>query len=143
MRLLYEFELHGGHVDLHDDLVHTMYLRQLGMYQAILKGGNDSGAFDVRDDVDVVAVDLVTLEDAYGLHIVAGNSLITVDSAQTAMFAFCAQAGCRVADYPRRALGPPRVCLRCASRRCAPAARRVPASRPPSRSASASRPPRT
>ena len=96
MRLLYEFDFMAGTSTLHDDLVQTMYLRQLGMYQAILKGGNDSGAFDVRDDVDVVAMNLVALEDAYGLHIVAGNSLITVDSAQTAMFAFCAQAGCRV-----------------------------------------------
>lgn len=44
-----------------------------------------SGAFAPVMAVDVAAMNLVALEDAYGLHIVGGNSLITVASAEAAM----------------------------------------------------------
>ena len=38
-------------------------------------------------------MNLVALEDAYGLHIVAGNSLITVESAESAMRAVADNLG--------------------------------------------------
>ena len=41
------------------------------------------------------SVDLMlALEDAYGLHIVAGNSLVTVESAEAAMRAVADNLGC-------------------------------------------------
>jgi AcrR family transcriptional regulator len=87
MRLLYEFDVLAGTSKLHDDLVERMYLRQLATYTAILERGTASGAFAPRLDVPTLAMNLVALEDAYGLHIVAGNSLITVESAEAAMTA--------------------------------------------------------
>lgn len=87
MRLLYEFDVLAGTSKLHDDLVERMYLRQLATYTAILERGTASGAFVPRLEVATLAMNLVALEDAYGLHIVAGNSLITVESAEAAMTA--------------------------------------------------------
>ncbi|GAB3586481.1 TetR/AcrR family transcriptional regulator [Leifsonia lichenia] len=93
MRLLYEFDVLAGTSKLHDDLVEKMYLRQLATYTAILERGTASGAFAPRLDVATLAMNLVALEDAYGLHIVAGNSLITVESAEAAMTAAAAGLG--------------------------------------------------
>lgn len=85
MRLLYEFDVLAGSSTLHDDLVEQMYRRQLGTYTAILARGVALGTFKPTIAVESVAMNLVALEDAYGLHIVAGNSLITVDRAEAAM----------------------------------------------------------
>lgn len=87
MRLLYEFDVLAGTSELHDELVERMYLRQLATYAGILERGVAAGVFAPRLEVAVLAMNLVALEDAYGLHIVAGNSLITVESAQAAMVA--------------------------------------------------------
>ena len=43
---------------------------------------------------DVLAMNFVALEDAYGLHIVAGNALVTVKTAASAMRAVAAELGC-------------------------------------------------
>jgi DNA-binding transcriptional regulator YbjK len=96
MRVLYEFDFLAGTSELHDSLVQKMYLRQLGTYAAIIAGGNASGEFAVAVDIDQAAMNMVALEDAYGLHIVAGNSLITVATAEQAMLAFAGQIGCRL-----------------------------------------------
>ena len=96
MRVLYEFDFLAGTSELHDSLVQKMYLRQLGTYTAILADGNARGEFAVAVDIDQAAMNMVALEDAYGLHIVAGNSLITVATAEQAMLAFADQIGCRL-----------------------------------------------
>ncbi|HEY0888752.1 MAG TPA: TetR family transcriptional regulator [Nocardioides sp.] len=85
MRLLYEFDVLAGTSSLHDQLVEQLYRRQLATYADILGRGVASGAFAPVMAVDVAAMNLVALEDAYGLHIVGGNSLITVASAEAAM----------------------------------------------------------
>jgi len=85
MRLLYEFDVLAGNSTLHHELVETMYRRQLQTYLGILERGTVGGDFAVRIPVASLAMNLVALEDAYGLHITAGNSLITVASAEQAM----------------------------------------------------------
>ncbi|MDP5226745.1 MULTISPECIES: TetR family transcriptional regulator [Arthrobacter] len=85
MRLLYEFDVLAGNSSLHHELVEGMYLRQLATYRGILERGIASGDFTLRLPADTLAMNLVALEDAYGLHITAGNSLITVASAEQAM----------------------------------------------------------
>ncbi|MEY9852028.1 AcrR family transcriptional regulator [Leifsonia sp. EB41] len=85
MRLLYEFDVLAGTSTLHDELVERMYLRQLATYTGILERGAAAGVFAPALPVETLAMNLVALEDAYGLHIVAGNSLITVASAEAAM----------------------------------------------------------
>ncbi len=94
MRLLYEFDFMAGSSELHDSLVQQMYLRQTATYRAIFEEGNASGAFSITSDLGQAAMNMVALEDAYGLHIVSGNRLVTVDMARDAMLAFAAQLGC-------------------------------------------------
>ncbi|MEW2495378.1 TetR family transcriptional regulator [Streptomyces nodosus] len=86
MRLLYEFDVLAENSPLHSTLVESMYERQLAAYRAVLERGADAGAFNLTLDTSTAALNLVALEDAYGLHIVAGNSQISVERALEAMF---------------------------------------------------------
>ncbi|GAA1595081.1 TetR family transcriptional regulator [Leucobacter chromiireducens] len=92
MRLLYEFDVLAGKSPLHDALVQQLYGEQLQLYTGILEEGAASGDFALTGALADTAMNFVALEDAYGLHIVAGGS-ITVADAQRAIRAFAAQAG--------------------------------------------------
>lgn len=94
MRLLYEFDVLAGTSQLHDELVQRMYLRQKATYTSILERGIQQGVFTPTMHVGQLAMNLVALEDAYGLHIVAGNALITVQTADSAMQTLATQLGC-------------------------------------------------
>ena len=97
MRILYEFDVLAGKSPLHDELVQQLYGEQLGLYRAILADGVASGEFALTGPLDDVAMNFVALEDAYGLHIVAGGS-ITVADALRAIRLFAAQAGAPLAE---------------------------------------------
>ncbi|WP_219419208.1 TetR/AcrR family transcriptional regulator [Pseudonocardia nigra] len=97
MRILYEFDVLAGSSELHDVLVQRMYQRQAATYRDILAAGAEDGSFRLVGDIEETTMNFVALEDAYGLHIVAGNRLITVERARAAMFAFARQAGCPAA----------------------------------------------
>lgn len=96
MGLLYQFDALAGDASLHDELVQALYLRQLSTYRGVLEAGRAKGVFTPRLDVDTLATTFVALEDAYGLHIVGGNALMTVESAAAAMSAVAADLGCPV-----------------------------------------------
>ncbi|BCJ41325.1 TetR family transcriptional regulator [Actinoplanes ianthinogenes] len=85
MRLLYEFDVLAGASPLHDDLVRAMYERQHATYLRILRLGEQQGHFRIKADAEQVAMNLVALEDAYGLHIVGGNILIGTEQAEAAI----------------------------------------------------------
>ncbi|WP_125100295.1 TetR/AcrR family transcriptional regulator [Leucobacter chromiireducens] len=92
MRLLYEFDVLAGKSPLHDELVQRLYGEQLQLYTEILAEGAAAGEFALTGELADTAMNFVALEDAYGLHIVAGGS-ITVSDARRAIRAFAAQAG--------------------------------------------------
>ena len=94
MRLLYEFDFLAGNSVLHDELVQKMYLRQLDTYRGIFAAGRRSRTFTPALDDDQLAMTFVALEDAYGLHIVGGNALMTVATATAAMHAVAGELGC-------------------------------------------------
>lgn len=100
MSLLYEFDVLAGNSALHDELVQKLYLRQVETYRGILAAGRAAGVFDPRLGDDELAMTFVALEDAYGLHIVGGNALMTVASATAAMHAVAADLGCPPAPGP-------------------------------------------
>lgn len=85
MRLLYEFDVLAGTSGAHDEMVEHMFTRQMEIYRQVLTAGVASGVFSLTMPIEQLAMNLVALEDAYGLHIVAGNSLITVAAAKAAM----------------------------------------------------------
>ena len=94
MRLLYEFDVLAGNSTLHDDLVQKLYLRQSATYRGIFAAGREAGVFTPNLSDDQLAMTFVALEDAYGLHVVAGNPLMTVEAAGAAMRAVAAELGC-------------------------------------------------
>lgn len=99
MRLLYEFDVLAGKSPLHDELVQRLYHEQLDLYRDILTAGAASGDFTLTGSIEDTAMNFVALEDAYGLHIVAGGS-ITVDDARRAIHLFAHQAGAPVNPQP-------------------------------------------
>ncbi|KJQ55777.1 hypothetical protein RS85_00358 [Microbacterium sp. SA39] len=94
MSLLYEFDVLAGNSALHDELVQKLYLRQLATYRGVIAGGRESGVFTPALDDEQLAMTMVALEDAYGLHIVAGNALMSVPKAAAAMRAVADKLGC-------------------------------------------------
>lgn len=94
MRLLYEFDVLAGKSPLHDELVQRLYAEQSNLYREILEEGVAAGVFALNGPVDDIAMNFVALEDAYGLHIVAGGS-ITVEDARRAIRLYAAQSGAR------------------------------------------------
>lgn len=94
MSLLYEFDVLAGNSELHDELVQKLYLRQLETYRGVFEAGREAGVFSSGLDDEQLAMTLVALEDAYGLHIVGGNALMTVPKAAAAMRAVAEQLGC-------------------------------------------------
>ncbi|GAT71686.1 TetR/AcrR family transcriptional regulator [Microbacterium hydrocarbonoxydans] len=94
MSLLYEFDVLAGNSELHDELVQTLYVRQLETYRGVFAAGRAAGVFSPGLDDEQLAMTFVALEDAYGLHIVAGNALMTVPKAAAAMRAVAEQLGC-------------------------------------------------
>ncbi|MGL4255721.1 MAG: TetR/AcrR family transcriptional regulator [Microbacterium sp.] len=100
MSLLYQFDALAGDPSLHDELVQALYLRQVATYRGIFAAGRASGVFAPRLDDETLATTFVALEDAYGLHIVGGNALMTVDAAAAAMRAVAADLGCPAVPRP-------------------------------------------
>ncbi|WP_372968105.1 TetR/AcrR family transcriptional regulator [Microbacterium sp.] len=94
MSLLYEFDVLAGNSALHDELVQKLYVRQLETYRGVIAAGRDAGVFTPGLDDEQLAMTFVALEDAYGLHIVGGNALMTVPKAAAAMRAVAEQLGC-------------------------------------------------
>lgn len=94
MSLLYEFDVLAGNSELHDELVQKLYLRQLETYRGVIDAGRASGVFTPALDDEQLAMTMVALEDAYGLHIVGGNALMTVPKAAAAMRAVAEKLGC-------------------------------------------------
>lgn len=94
MSLLYEFDVLAGNSALHDELVQKLYVRQLETYRGVIAAGREAGVFTPGLDDGQLAMTFVALEDAYGLHIVGGNALMTVPKAAAAMRAVAEQLGC-------------------------------------------------
>ncbi|MFT4259883.1 TetR/AcrR family transcriptional regulator [Microbacterium sp.] len=94
LSLLYEFDVLAGNSALHDELVQKLYLRQLDTYRGVIVAGREAGVFTPGLDDEQLAMTFVALEDAYGLHIVGGNALMTVPKAAAAMRAVAEQLGC-------------------------------------------------
>lgn len=94
MSLLYQFDALAGDESAHDELVQALYLRQLATYRGVIVAGRSVGVFHPRLDDETLAMTFVALEDAYGLHIVGGNALMTVDAAARAIRSVAADLGC-------------------------------------------------
>ncbi|MFD0887315.1 TetR/AcrR family transcriptional regulator [Streptosporangium algeriense] len=73
-------------------LLTTLYDRQVSMYQSILETGAALGTFTLSDDSQVIARNLVALEDAYGYRITARHPVIGPDEAAELILAYARTA---------------------------------------------------
>jgi hypothetical protein len=64
------------------------------LYESLLLAGAGVGVFDLESPAAAIAHNLVALEDAYGLHVVAGFS-VTREQAEQYLLDYAARAtGC-------------------------------------------------
>ena len=76
VRLLCELGGSAGRNPLMASLLTTLYDRQVGMYQVVLEQGAARGVFQLKLPTQVIARNLVALEDAYGYRIIAQHPTI-------------------------------------------------------------------
>jgi AcrR family transcriptional regulator len=72
LRVLYESSAYFGKNPAMGALIRALTARQVDLYRRILEVGNATGAFELADDSQAIARNLVALEDAYGLYIIGG-----------------------------------------------------------------------
>jgi hypothetical protein len=71
VRLLCSLSGEAARNTIYAVLLTSLYDRQVGMFQGILELGVGSGDFRLSQDSQVIARNLVALEDAYGYRIMA------------------------------------------------------------------------
>ena len=81
VRLLCELGGAAGRQPVYAALLTALYDRQVAMYEVILAAGVGQGIFTLAEDPQVIARNIVALEDAYGYRIVAGHQQIDHDLA--------------------------------------------------------------
>ena len=95
VRTLYEMDALVGKSTLYTALSTSFFERQVAMYQVILEAGVAQGYFALSDDTVTIGRNIVALEDAYGLHVLAGNPFIDVTEAERLIVAYARSAtGC-------------------------------------------------
>ena len=96
VRLLCELGGAAGREPTYAELLTSLYDRQVAMYEVILEAGVETGDFELTQETETVARNLVALEDAYGYRIIARHPSIDHDSAAELIL-----------DYARIATGHP------------------------------------
>ena len=76
MRLLCELGGAAARHPVYGALLTTLFDRQVAMYQVILEAGSATGVFVLNEQAQVVARNLVALEDAYGYRMMARHPSI-------------------------------------------------------------------
>jgi AcrR family transcriptional regulator len=97
VRTLYEMDALVGKSTLYAALSVSFFERQVALYQVILEAGVAQGLFTLSDDSATIARNIVALEDAYGLHVLAGNPTIDLAEAERLIVAYARLAtGCQL-----------------------------------------------
>jgi AcrR family transcriptional regulator len=81
VRLLCELGGAAGRNGVYATLLTTLFDRQVSMYQTILETGAARGVFTLAHDSEIIARNLVALEDAYGYRIIARHHSIDPETA--------------------------------------------------------------
>jgi hypothetical protein len=98
VRTLYEMDALVGKSALYAALSASFFERQVALYQVILEAGVAQGYFTLSDDSATIGRNIVALEDAYGLHVLASNPSIDLDEAERLIVAYARVAtGCDLA----------------------------------------------
>jgi AcrR family transcriptional regulator len=103
--VLYEFASAARGEPVYAALAQSLYDRQVAMYAGIFEVGRAQGHFALAEPLLDTAANMVALEDAYGLHIVARNPSLPPERALDLLLSFArAATGC-AGLTPDRATG--------------------------------------
>ncbi|MEU6137436.1 hypothetical protein [Nocardioides sp. NPDC047086] len=94
-QLLDEISVNTSRSPKHATLKTLLFDRNVSLYTAVLEVGRASGVFTPTDSAAAIARNLVTLEDAFGLHLLAHNSSLNLERAEQ-----------QLASYARESLSP-------------------------------------
>jgi DNA-binding transcriptional regulator YbjK len=72
LRVLYESSAYFGKNPAMGALIRALTASQVELYRRILEVGHAVGTFELADESQAIARNLVALEDAYGLYIIGG-----------------------------------------------------------------------
>jgi AcrR family transcriptional regulator len=96
-QVLDEISVNAGRSPMHATLMTLLFDREVSLYTAVLEVGRATGAFTLADDADAIARNFVALEDAFGLHLLAHNSSLTLERAEEQLASYAlAATGVRV-----------------------------------------------
>jgi AcrR family transcriptional regulator len=95
VRTLYEMDALVGRSALYSALAVSFFERQVALYQVILEAGTARGVFALSGASRTIGRNLVALEDAYGLHVLMGDSPIDRAEAERLIVSYASDAtGC-------------------------------------------------
>jgi AcrR family transcriptional regulator len=97
-QILDEISVNASRSPMHATLMTLLFEREASLYTSVLEVGNATGAFELTDAAEVIARNFVALEDAFGLHLLANNSALSLERAEEQLASYArAATGVRVA----------------------------------------------
>lgn len=90
--ILYELHLLAARNPTHARLMTSLWEREVSLYERVLLEGAERGEWLLSRPAAEVASTAVGLEDAFGLHIVARNDLLSTARAHRLLLAYLADA---------------------------------------------------
>lgn len=80
-QVLNELSVSASRSTVHARLVSEMFEHEVSLYLSVLRDGEELGVFELAHDELTIARNLVSLEDAYGFHLLARSSPVTLSAA--------------------------------------------------------------
>lgn len=110
-QVLDEISVNASRSPMHATLMTLLFDREVSLYTAVLEVGRATGVFTLTDSAEAIARNFVALEDAFGLHLLAHNSSLTLERAEQQLASYAHSAlGVRVApldpELPKDAKNP-------------------------------------
>jgi len=87
---LYELHLHSARIPRHATQMSRLFALESSLYREVIDDGIAREVFRPRFDVDDIAATAVSLEDGFGVHLVARNDQMTPQRARTALRGYLA-----------------------------------------------------
>lgn len=107
-QVLNEISVNAGRSPMHATLMTLLFDREVSLYTAVLEAGRATGDFTLAEPVEMVARNLVALEDALGMYLLAHNTSLTLSRAEEQLTSFArASTGADVTPVPYEITGQP------------------------------------
>ncbi|WP_408895739.1 TetR/AcrR family transcriptional regulator [Nocardioides sp. R1-1] len=96
-QVLDEISVSASRSPMHATLMTLLFDREVSLYTAVLEVGRATQVFTLADSAEAIARNFVALEDAFGLHLLAHNSSLSLEQAEAQLASYAwAATGVRV-----------------------------------------------